>query len=49
MSVLGIPNSQHCGGLLVFHDSFCFVALLAFIVQIEKTCFVFHLKELLHN
>jgi len=38
-SFSGIFNSPHCGGTLGFcHDSCCFVTLLAFIVQSEKTC-----------
>src|SRR6218665_1660822 len=48
MSFSGIPNSQHCGGLLAF-DMIAAVALLAFSVQSEKKCFVLHLKELLHK
>ena len=45
MSFSGIPNRQHFGGLLAFcHARYSFVALLSFIVQSEKTCFVFHLQ-----
>ena len=46
MSFSGISNNQHCEGLLVFvTNNALFVALLTFIVQSEKTCFVFHPKN----